>query len=359
MIVCNQCGNPLEAEERWCSECGAQAAADKSLGPETVNSNLRSPPPATLPAPAKKAAATSRSSIPMYIIIALLALIAGGGVVALFRPSHVETESNASGTPQASSTSTTLKEGLLPKPSTYVNDYAEVIDTTTKQRLETTLADFDHRQGFQFAVVTIDTTNGQDIFDFSLAVARSWAVGSKDAQKPSLLLLVAIKDRKYFTQVSKHLQGTLPDVLVGQIQRDHLVPAFRAGQYGKGLEETIGLYISAVAPKPGENSVERTTDASTNNPSSPQSAPVSQPSSGTWFVVLGSFPKNDREKANQRLQSVQASGYSASIIDTDNYPGLSGGLWAVVMGPYSKASAKSVADQIRVVRPDAYIKSGW
>lgn len=139
----------------------------------------------------------------------------------------------------------------LPKPTGYVNDYAGVVDDATKDRLETTLGNLDRQRQIQFAVVTIDTTGGQDIFDYSLAVARGWGIGSKEVSKPSLLLLVAIKDRKYFTQVSRHLEGDLPDGLVGQIQREHLVPAFRAGQYGQGLAETIETYIATLATKNG------------------------------------------------------------------------------------------------------------
>ena len=139
----------------------------------------------------------------------------------------------------------------LPPPTGYVNDYARVIDPATKQQLETTLANLDQQQKIQFSVVTVDTTGGREIFDYSLAVARGWGIGSKDTQKPSLLLLVAIKDRKYFTQVSRHLEGDLPDGLVGQIQRERLVPAFRAGDYGKGLADTVGAYITTVAEKNG------------------------------------------------------------------------------------------------------------
>src|ERR1700730_4511517 len=139
----------------------------------------------------------------------------------------------------------------LPKPTGYVNDYAGVIDNATKERLETTLGNLDRQQSIQFAVVTIDTTGAQDIFDYSLTLARGWGVGSKDTSKPSLLLLVAIKDRKYFTQVSRHLEGDLPDGLVGQIQREQLVPAFRDAKYGKGLSDTVETYITTVATKNG------------------------------------------------------------------------------------------------------------
>jgi uncharacterized protein len=164
----------------------------------------------------------------------------------------------------------------LPSPTGYVNDYAHVIDSATKQQLEATLSNLDHQQQIQFAVVTVDTTGGQDIFDYSLAVARGWGIGAKDAQKPSLLLLVAIRDRKYFTQVSRHLEGDLPDGLVGQIQRERLVPAFRAGEYGRGLSDTIHEYTATVARKNGFS-----TDTIFSGGSSPESQ---QPISGKTSV---------------------------------------------------------------------------
>lgn len=84
-----------------------------------------------------------------------------------------------------------------------------------------------------------------------------------------------------------------------------------------------------------------------------------QSSSGTWFVILGSFPMSEYEKAKQRLETIKGLGYDATIIDTGNYPGLRRGLWAVVMGPYSKSNAKSAATQMKSIRSDAYAKSGW
>jgi uncharacterized protein len=114
--------------------------------------------------------------------------------------------------------------------------------------------------------VTIETTGGRDIFDYSLAVARGWGIGSKDTSKPGLLLLAAIKDRKYFTQVSRHLEGDLPDGLVGQIQRERLVPAFRQEQYGKGLSETIDTYITIIAEKNGFSTERIFADGSSSAP---------------------------------------------------------------------------------------------
>jgi len=119
-------------------------------------------------------------------------------------------------------------ESPLPPPTGYVNDYVGVVDRAVKTELESTLSNLDREQKIQFAVAVVDTTGGQESFDYSLAVARGWQIGSKDTNKPSLLLLVAVKDRKAFTQVSRHLEGDIPDGLAGQIQREYLVPAVRA-----------------------------------------------------------------------------------------------------------------------------------
>jgi len=100
-------------------------------------------------------------------------------------------------------------------------------------------------------------------------------------------------------------------------------------------------------------------DAKKNETFSSPTTRLSQPSSGTWFVVLGSYPKYESEKANQRLRYVQSLGYDATIVDTNNYPGFKGGLYSVVVGPYSKSDAKGLLGRMKSSVSDAYIKSGW
>lgn len=139
----------------------------------------------------------------------------------------------------------------LPAPTAPVNDYANVIDDATEQRLNERLKKLQAEQKIEIAVVAVRTTGGQPIFDYSLAVARGWGIGSKEDDNPSLLLTVAIDDKKYFTQVSRDLEGDLPDGVVGQIQREKLVPAFKQGNYTQGINDTIETYISTLAQKRG------------------------------------------------------------------------------------------------------------
>lgn len=137
-------------------------------------------------------------------------------------------------------------ESPLPAPTGPVNDYAGVIDQATKDQLNKRLTDYQRSTGVELAVAVVNTTDGRDIFDYSLAVARGWGIGSKGDDNPSALLFIAVQDRKYFTQVSRDLEDELPDGLVGTLQRQNLVPQFRQGNYSKGISDTLEAYIRTI-----------------------------------------------------------------------------------------------------------------
>jgi uncharacterized protein len=139
----------------------------------------------------------------------------------------------------------------LPVPFNPIVDNAHVINAETRQNLESIYLELKERGNIEYAVLTVDTTGDLDIFDFSLAVARGWGMGSKEGEKASFLLVVAIRDRKYFTQVSRHLEGDLPDGLVGRIQRERLVPQFRQRNYSQGINDTIEAYVATLEKKRG------------------------------------------------------------------------------------------------------------
>ncbi|MGI8897819.1 MAG: TPM domain-containing protein [Pyrinomonadaceae bacterium] len=139
----------------------------------------------------------------------------------------------------------------LPEPFTPIVDYASVIDPDTQRRLEAIYKNLKERADIEFAVVTVPTTGDRDIFEYSLDIARGWGIGSKEGEKNGFLLVVAVNDRKYFTQVSDHLEGDLPDGLVGQIQRERLVPQFRRGNYSQGIYDSIQAYVATLAEKRG------------------------------------------------------------------------------------------------------------
>ena len=79
---------------------------------------------------------------------------------------------------------------------------------------------------------------------------------------------------------------------------------------------------------------------------------------GRFFVIMGSFPKAAETSANQRLAHLRDKNIKTHIIDTNNYPNLTNGLYAVVMGPYNRDYAIFKNIKAKELVPDAYVKSG-
>src|SRR5262249_54066656 len=132
----------------------------------------------------------------------------------------------------------------------------------------------------EIAVAVVKTTGDRPIFDYSLAVARGWKIGSKEENNPSALLFVAIDDHKYFTQISKNLEGGLPDGVVGSLQRQYLVPEFKKANYGKGISDTIDAYIQTIDNKG---------DIKTNS-NAPQQPRSSKTGGSLGFGAFGCVP---------------------------------------------------------------------
>lgn len=144
-----------------------------------------------------------------------------------------------------------INNSPLSAPTSPVMDYAGVLDANTKRSLEQKIIAFRDSTDpkVELAVAIVNSTDGREIFDYSLAVARGWKIGSKEQDNPSALLVVAVNDRKAYTQVSRDLEDELPDGLVGQLQRRTLVPAFREQNYGKGISDLIDAYINQIRNK--------------------------------------------------------------------------------------------------------------
>ena len=137
----------------------------------------------------------------------------------------------------------------LPAPAGFVNDFAGVIDGETEARLESRLSELEDSSGVEFAVATVETTAGRDIFDYSLDVACGWGVGPPAGGRGGgLLLLAAVKDRKWRVQVGRSLEAELPDEVVKGFG-DRMAESFKRGEYGPGIEGCVEDHIERLAGK--------------------------------------------------------------------------------------------------------------
>ncbi len=123
-------------------------------------------------------------------------------------------------------------------PTGFVNDFAGVIDDSSKQQLESDLNDLEQQTGTQFSVVTIKTLDGDTVENYAQELFTEWGIGKKDTNR-GLLLLVAMDERKARFQVGYGLEGTMTDLLTSKIQEQYLTPKFRAGDYAGGIADTV------------------------------------------------------------------------------------------------------------------------
>lgn len=120
------------------------------------------------------------------------------------------------------------------KPDEYVVDLAGIVDSYKESRLNAYLKELEQKTSIQFVVLTVATLDGIPIEEFSLQVAENWQLGQKDKDN-GILLVIAMKERKYRFEVGYGLEGSLPDAKVGSIGREHIVPHFKESRYSEGV----------------------------------------------------------------------------------------------------------------------------
>ena len=96
----------------------------------------------------------------------------------------------------------------------------------------------------------------------------------------------------------------------------------------------IRQFIRDYPSSPERGAVVAHLNATIENQAPPKNLPIL--GSG-WLVVLGSYPHSDFWKATERQAALARLGIDAKIVDTDEHPGLSGGLYAVVLGRMKRA----------------------
>ncbi|HEY0376041.1 MAG TPA: TPM domain-containing protein [Pyrinomonadaceae bacterium] len=171
------------------------------------------------------------------------------------------------------------EQSELPESEGSVTDLANVLDSGATRRLESMLTSLKERAGIELAVVTVKTTGGEKIFDYSQRLARNWDMGAMQSKTSSLLLVVSTDDGKFITQVSRRARTDLPDGLLGEMG-NRMTEPFSRHSYGEGLVSAVETFITKLAERrgfslEGMNAPQTTTAAATPAPS-PRPTPAAQ-----------------------------------------------------------------------------------
>ena len=133
-------------------------------------------------------------------------------------------------------------------PTSYVQDFAGVVDAGSKQQMEVLSHEVFEKAHATIEVVTVHSMNGDTIDDFATQLEDKWRVGPKGTDR-GLLMLFSIDDHKRRIEVGYGLEGILNDAKAGDIGRT-MVPLLQQGQYGPAMlggEQQVARVIAADA----------------------------------------------------------------------------------------------------------------
>ena len=160
----------------------------------------------------------------------------------------------------------------FPTPVGYVNDFAGILSSETKQNLEQQLTQLEEDSSIEIAVVTIESLEGTTIDDYAVRLFEAWGTGKKDGDNGALLL-IAPDERELRIEVGYGLEPLLTDSKAGRIIRNIITPEFREEDYDKGVTEGVAAIIKVVR----EEEVDLGTEV-------PLESEEDKEGSGVWFL---------------------------------------------------------------------------
>ena len=140
----------------------------------------------------------------------------------------------------------------LPMPRNHVEDYANVINDADERSLNGVLKELEQKTGAQYIILTVLSTGGLPIEQFSIELAEKWKLGQK-GKDDGMLFVLAKNDRRWRFEVGYGLEGFVTDQYCSQIGRNVLVPHLKRGDYSRGIYEANLQIVQKIASEAGVN----------------------------------------------------------------------------------------------------------
>lgn len=116
----------------------------------------------------------------------------------------------------------------------YVSNPDGILSPGAVARIDSVCGALRDRAIAQVAVVAVDDIAVGDVFDFAVDLFTQWGVGR--AENDNGLGILLVRDRREIRFVTGGgLEGVLPDAVCKRIQLKYMLPAFREGDYSRGM----------------------------------------------------------------------------------------------------------------------------
>jgi uncharacterized protein len=133
----------------------------------------------------------------------------------------------------------------FPELTSRVVDEADLLSASVEADLTERLAAEEAATTNQIVVVTLPDLGGYDIADYGYQLGRHWGIG-QEGKDNGALLIVSRDDRKIRIEVGYGLEGSLTDANSKLIIENVIVPAFKAGDFEKGIADGVAAVLALV-----------------------------------------------------------------------------------------------------------------
>lgn len=131
-------------------------------------------------------------------------------------------------------------------PPQFVNDYIKLLSDGEKRTLERKLFAYSDSTSTEIAIVIIQSLEGDEVGRFATELAHDWGIGQKDKQN-GCVILVSMDERKISIQNGYGLEAYLTDATSRLIIENEISPAFKQGEYYRGLDQATSAIIQTLA----------------------------------------------------------------------------------------------------------------
>lgn len=141
-----------------------------------------------------------------------------------------------------------ISSAAIVKPTSqfYVNDYANILSSSTEQYIVNTSVELEQKTGAQIVVVTIPSLEGISIEEYANKLFNDWEIGDKEKDN-GLLLICSSGDRLFRIEVGYGLEGTLPDGKTGRIQDQYIIPYLKQDNFDEGIKNGYSACLEEIA----------------------------------------------------------------------------------------------------------------
>lgn len=128
----------------------------------------------------------------------------------------------------------------IPQAEGFVNDFENILTADQRATLDAYLTEFAETTSNEISIATLKLPQDETLEGYTYAVAEAWGIGGKENSN-GVLIAVYPEARKIRIEVGYGLEPVIPDIVASNIIDQYMTPAFRQGNYYKGIGDATQI----------------------------------------------------------------------------------------------------------------------